>query len=336
MILNINKKHTGSNDINIKLLDKENFIYYNINEILKIENLKAIDDIHSKYFKLFNQLNCNSMSNMHMVVGSENIKNQLCLIKDALHILKNRDMTYYEYHYWKRISLTNQIADSVYDHAGTVTGRSRITKGINYLTMKKEDRNNIQTSFKGGKIIEIDIVSLEPRILCKYNNMTNVNDVYKHTKSILNISHINRQSIKLGLLAIIYGAGKSTVKKLSGIDSDTMMKIKNYYKVDRLSKKLNDDVTKTGLIRNMYNRPIYSKNSLVNHFIQSSAADCAQLAFYNFLEKKDKNYFKLIAVIHDAIIVDVHPKLIDQFMNIYNINEDYLDIKLPVKAEIIA
>lgn len=336
MIINIERKYTGSKDINIKLLDNEEIIYNNINDLLKIESIEKLDNLNNYYSYLFKQLNLTCVKDIGVIIGKSNVEKHLCHIKNCLNELKNRDLTYYENHFWQRLKLTEMISDSTYDHAGTVTGRSRILDGINYLTMKKEKRENIKTSFQGGKIIEIDIVSLEPRILCNYNKMQNFKDVYNHTKKILNLGHLNRDTIKLGLLAIIYGAGKSTVKKLSGIDYITMQKIKDYFKVEKLNNLLTKSIEEKGYFRNMYNRPIFSKNALVNHFIQSSAADCAQLAFYQYLVEKDKEFFKLIAVIHDAIIIDAHPRLIDDFMNTYKINEKHLKINLPVKAEIIA
>ena len=336
MIINIEKEITGKKNINIKLLDREDVFYNNINDILKIESIEIIENISITYKQLLQQLNIDSYDHIDLIIGSYKINEHLKNIKKKLIKLKNRDMSYYEFHYWQRLALTSLIENSLYDHAGTVTGRSRIIEGLNYLTMKKENRHNIKSVYTKGKIIEIDIVSLEPRILCNYNKMNSFDDVYKHTKNKLALNSLSRDMIKLGLLAIIYGAGQSTVKKLSGIDSDNMRKIKDYYKVDFLSNNLKNIYKEKGLIRNMYGRPIYSNNSLVNHFIQSSAADCAQLAFYQFLKNKNKNLFRLVAVIHDAIIIDAHPSIIDVFLNTYSISESHLGIKLPVKSEILS
>jgi hypothetical protein len=97
--------------------------------------------------------------------------------------------------------------------------------------MKKEDRNKLTSSFKKGAIFEIDIVSLEPRFFLKYFKNIEVNDVYAHVaNSILNNSN-SRNKIKLGLLATIYGAGQSTVKKLTGLSSSDYNKIIDYFEV---------------------------------------------------------------------------------------------------------
>ena len=57
MIVNISKENTGSKNINIKLSDK-NIVYstcsnrYNLNDILRIENISNIESLYSNYSKL--------------------------------------------------------------------------------------------------------------------------------------------------------------------------------------------------------------------------------------------------------------------------------------------
>ena len=86
-------------------------------------------------------------------------------IKIKISILKNRNLSYYNNFYHQRCQLTSMIEDGVYSHSSTVTGRSTIKKGTNYLTMKKQDRKNIKSVFPGGKIIEIDILGFD--LICQ-------------------------------------------------------------------------------------------------------------------------------------------------------------------------
>jgi hypothetical protein len=347
MIIKIDRKYTGKNDTIINLdnnKDIENIIYstdsitHNLNDILKIENIENLFKLDKKYNNLLKTLNIDYIDPclLPLMVGKCNIHKILQDIKTKINILKNRNLSYYNYFYHQRCELTGMIKDSIYSHCSTVTGRSTIKKGTNYLTMKKQDRKNIKSIFTGGKIIEIDIVSLEPRILSKFNEYEFVDDVYNHVAKILNTNIVQRKKIKLGLLAIIYGASFNTVKKLSGLNSKECKTIKEYFKIDKLYKYLIDKNSNEGKIENMYGRPIFNSSALINHFIQSSAADCAQLAFNQFLKKHDNKKFRLIAVIHDSIIVDCHPNIISKFTDTYMISEEYLNIKLPIKSEILS
>lgn len=343
MIVNISKENTGSKNINIEL-SSTNITYstccskYNLNDVLRIENLNKIESLNSKYIKLLNQLNISNANNISIgkILGSNIVKSQLNTIKDIITNLKLRDLKYYDDHYWKRCNLTSMIDNSIYDHSETVTGRSKIKSGTNYLTMKKKSRKNIKSVFNKGKIIEIDIISLEPRILLKHFNLSQAKDVYKDILNNLALNNVTRDKLKLGLLAIIYGAANETVRKLSGLSKKDIEMIKEYFKVKKLNYDLKNEYDYKNCIRNMYHRPINSNSALVNHYIQSSAADCAQIAFYNYLKDVNKNKFRLIAVIHDAIIVDVHPDLVDYFLNTNSIYEEYLDILLPVTSEILS
>lgn len=347
MIIKIDRKYTGRNNIIINLDNNKdieditystNSITHNLNDILRIEKIGKLDILSKQYINLLRTLNINDIDPclLPTIIGKDNTRKALEDIKIKISMLKNRNLSYYNNFYNQRCDLTSMIEDGVYSHSSTVTGRSTIKKGTNYLTMKKQDRKNIKSVFPGGKIIEIDIVSLEPRILSKFNNYEFVDDVYIHIAKILNIDISQRKKIKLGLLAIIYGASFNTVKKLSGLNNKECQIIKEYFKIDELYRHLININSGEGKFENMYGRPIFESSAVINHFIQSSAADCAQLAFNQFLKKHDSKKFRLIAVIHDAIIVDCHPSIISNFTDTYIINEEFLNIKLPVKAEILS
>ena len=224
-----------------------------------------------------------------------------------------------------------------YDHSSSLTGRSKCFGNVNFLTMKKSERRHIKSKYKNGKIIELDIKSLEPRVMCKINNLKLADDIYTYIASNIIFSEKKRKDVKLGILAIIYGANFKTVSKLSGLSQSESIKIKSYLKVDELNRKLKRQYEINNHIKNYYNRPIFSKDNsaLVNHYIQSTAADCAQLAFYNYLKNIDHSKFNLIAVIHDAVILDVHPDMCENIIATPYIYESRLDIKLPLKSEVI-
>jgi hypothetical protein len=273
------------------------------------------------------------------MLGKHTIRNNLSEIKIKINLLKQKFNKEYEETLFQRYELTEEILTCqfdenkyekpIYDHVTSSTGRSKISKGVNFLVMKKEDRNKLTSSFKKGAIFEIDIVSLEPRFFLKYFKNIEVNDVYAHVaNSILNNSN-SRNKIKLGLLATIYGAGQSTVKKLTGLSSSDYNKIIDYFEVKKIKNNLMESFSDNQKIKNAYGRNLYSNSSILNHFIQSSSADCAYRAFHNFYFE-NKNKFNIIAIIHDAIIIDVPFENIAMIEDTYCIKEDKLNINLPV------
>lgn len=336
-MLVINKNLTGLRDnIEIDYLDNK---WKDINRLLSLENINIIKDIDTNYSYLKNNLNLENNIDWLSMLGKHAIRNNLNEIKLKINLLKEKFNKEYEETLFQRYELTEEILTCqfneskyekpVYDHVTSSTGRSKISKGVNFLVMKKEDRNKLTSSFRKGAIFEIDIVSLEPRFFLKYFKNIEVNDVYTHVAtSILNNSN-SRNKIKLGLLATIYGAGQSTVKKLTGMSSDDYNKIINYFEVQKIKNSLMNEFESKQKIKNAYGRNLYSNTSILNHFIQSSAADCAFRAFHRFYFDNESK-FNLIAVIHDAIIIDVPFENISMIENTYCIKEDKLDINLPV------
>jgi hypothetical protein len=314
---------------------------YNLNNLLALENIEKIKDIRKEYSKLLKHVNSNN-PNINKMLGNYRIKNKLISVKEKIELFQNRFNEKYEKVYNTRLELVNRINCSfindetyklpVYDNFSSVTGRTKIIDGYNFLVMKKQDRKNITSKFKGGRIYEIDIVSLEPRIACKLTRGEEYDDIYKHiSKNVIN-SKNNRKNIKLGLISTLYGAKESTVKKLSGLNSCSVSLIKHWFGIKELYDELLDKYNIEKRITNFYGRNVYSGNALINHYIQSTAVDSAMIAFNNFM-KKNKKGIDLIAIIHDAIIIDVHPSQINNIENTYSIYDHIMDIKMPVKVE---
>jgi hypothetical protein len=59
------------------------------------------------------------------------------------------------------------------------------------------------------------------------------------------------------------------------------------------------------------------------------------IGFNNFLKTFDEGV-SLIAIIHDAIIIDVHPKHFHKVENTYYVNDHILGMNLPVKKELLS
>ena len=256
MIIEIEKKYTGKENIKIKIKDNKDIWSFNNNinnlkDVFLIEKLNIPQPLHDKYKKLIDQLNiCENISWVDLI-GSNNLNKQIVEFKENIKKLKNRNLSYYRF-LAKRNKLSELISTSlyndesynkpVYNHSSTVTGRSVIKKGLNFLTMKKNLRNNLSSRFVKGKIVELDIVSLEPRVLSKIMNVSQVDDYYSYVaKNVVN-SESDRGKIKLGLLAIMYGAGTSTVKKLSGLNNVQIEKIREYFKINELQCNLKKEI----------------------------------------------------------------------------------------------
>lgn len=344
-MLLIEKDFSGlSKDINIdylesnwSLLDKD----YNLNYLLSLENIDNIESINKKYRKMLRLIN-SDYSSLDMLLGNNRIKDNLKELKNKINIFKSRFNKRYEKVFNIRQELVSKISTSfldnddyiipVYDNHSSVTGRTKITSGYNFLVMKKADRKKINSRHKGGRIYEIDIVSLEPRIACKIIRNEEYDDIYNYiSNNVLSGKH-DRKNVKLGLISTLYGAKSSTVKKLAGLNDISVKKIKDWFDISNLYDRLNEEYQTNNKITNYYGRNVYSQNALINHYIQSSSVDSAMIGFNNFISNQQRGV-DLIAIIHDAIIIDVHP---DQFKNIedtYFVYDDILNMNLPVKIE---
>ena len=215
----------------------------------------------------------------------------------------------------KRFMAQETLTSPTYSRVSTKTGRLTITDGPQVLTLKKEFRSIFKSAHPGGSLFEIDFVSLEPRVAL---NLTERNeeqdDVYQCFIDKNNIQ-INRDTAKLAVLCALYGAGSS---RLTGVlkqdDSKVtarqlLSKISDFFGVQSLTSMLKSQA-QSGFITNYFGRPIEVDDArgsmLVNNFLQSTAADLAIAAFSEFA--KDKSFLPTpIFIIHDALIIDVHP-----------------------------
>lgn len=347
-MITINKNYSGLNkEIKINYLDNNWDLedkVYNFNYLLSLENIDTISKLEKKYNKLLNTLNISKID-YQLLLGNKKIKENLFEIKSTVDILKSRFNPQYEKVFNIRQELVNNLSycyfnDTnyeipVYDNYSSLTGRTKIKSGLNFLVMKKSDRNNLTSKYVGGRIYEIDIVSLEPRIMCKITRDEEYKDIYDHvSKNVIDNSY-ERKNVKLGLISTLYGAKEDTVKKLSGLSKDAVSKIREWFKVDQLNKMLSDQYEANQKITNFYGRNVYSKSSLINHFVQSSAVDSAMIGFYNYINSSPSG-IDLIAIIHDAIIVDVHPDNFNFIDNTYYVKDNVMNIKLPIKKEVLS
>ena len=342
----INKEFSGlDKDIKIKLFKniKLNFNTKNeldINKIFVLNKLEKIKPINEQYSKLVDILSLDSDIQWKYLIGDKNYKLRVNEIRSCLNKLKLLENEYIKNVLYQRYVLNsfikgctfdgNDYVLPVYDHVSSKTGRTKISEGLNFLTLKKEKRKSLKSIQKNGRIYEIDIVSLEPRVFAKITRDEQVYDICDHiAKNVLNESH-QRKNVKLGLIATLYGATSQTVKKLSGLDKGSVAKIKEWFKLKDLKQMIN--LNDQNDITNFYGRTIFNSESKINHYIQSSACDCALLSFLKFIKNAPVGV-NLIATIHDAIILDVSEDNFNYIESLEYLYEEKMDIKLPVKGE---
>lgn len=196
-----------------------------------------------------------------------------------------------------------------YSLFNTVTGRMTISSGLNLLTLKKENRNIIKSSYDEGKILEIDIKNLEPRILMGMFNKDVPDDIYSWiANEVLHDISIDRNFVKELTFKILYGASMNTIKKdldwLYDIE-EIVNRIKSNMGYQELALKIKSEMQE-GYFRNYYGRKLKNSSANINHYLQSTGVDVSMYCFskINSILKQAGMRFKIIGFIHDAMIID--------------------------------
>lgn len=193
----------------------------------------------------------------------------------------------------------------VYDRLKTITGRLVVKSGPQILLLPKDSRKVLISRYGDlGSIVSIDFVSLEPRFAKLAVSGVAPKDIYSEINSVNNFD-FSRKQIKLAVLATLYGAGVNKVEEILGNSAFLVhKKICEYFGFNEIVSMAGD--FPSGSIKNYFGRRIKLKKSVkniaINNFIQSSCVDVA-LKGFSSLELPHKAI--PIAVIHDAIVLDV-------------------------------
>lgn len=212
----------------------------------------------------------------------------------------------------------------LYTNASTKTGRLRTVFGPDILHLRKDLRSIISSRHgDDGSIIYLDYKSLEPRTLLAINCMKKgvvkdiSGDVYSHFLNELNLE-LPREAVKISLLSNLYGQSKDktaqTIKKWVSDPQGFLDEIDHFFQIAKTKEFLKDEYENNncGFIRNFFGRPLYSETSftLLNYYIQSTAADVALMGFSNIFNKikdiKMLDVFTPLFILHDAMIIDMH------------------------------
>ena len=200
----------------------------------------------------------------------------------------------------------------VYDQAGTATGRLTVKRGPRILTLPSRYRDIIKPN-PGCEIVQIDLVSAEPRTALYVAGKDATGDVYKRIADDLNLD-LPRDIVKVASLSALYGAGSNRLADLLGSKAQAkrvIASLKRYFGVERVESQLINDMKKNGFISNLFGRKLMTRHDEIqksyNHFIQSTTSDAAICMFSDVCDimiEQDEN-FKPFYVIHDAMVCEV-------------------------------
>jgi hypothetical protein len=311
-----------------------------VREISKLEKIKTC----SEYFaSISSHLNVrdNDIIRWDLIAGKEKSKEYFEYIKRQLQYSQNLFTSYYYGLYQERVLLYKDLSsvllnDKVleaptYNHA-SVTGRTSITSGTNFLTMSKDKRRMLRSVKKDHTLVEIDLKSCEPNFYLKALGRTVAcSDVYQDVADKLGLKINDRARFKRGILSVLYGAKDSTSKNMLKCTFTDLKKIKEYFQIDSFKSYLEDEFKKNGVIYNYYGRPICFDNSLVNYWIQSSSVDFCSFAFAGLI--KDFNLDPCFFV-HDSMTISVHNNDIDKIKELNHVYDKHSNMTIPVEVSV--
>jgi hypothetical protein len=217
----------------------------------------------------------------------------------------------------------------VYDRFGTRTGRLTVKSGPSVLTLKKEYRNMITSSFAGGSIMSIDFTALEARVLLyEAGGECPDADLYSYISQNVFAGQTTRKMVKGAVISELYGSSKAALGQALNISgeelNDFVFKVKNLFRTNDLKKRLKSEFLNTGFITNRYGKKIAIDEPLdhifVNSYAQSTGVDVSLLGFSNFVKTIEGNNKILpLFLLHDGLILDVHPDEVEGLSSLKSI-----------------
>ena len=316
-----------------------------VTSINKMRDLVKQEKIlsYSQYFSSFSSaLNITPSSTVRwdLILDKKRNVEYREYLKRELAISRNLVTSYYTNVFTKRKSVyenlhsvkgvKERLEKPHYNHS-SVTGRTSIVSGTNFMTMKKADRKNLKALSESEVLIEIDVKSCEPSLYLKYLGLlpNSVTDVYDSIKEDLNLADIPRDKFKRGILSILYGANPRTSKNILRCNNSDIEKIRNFFKIDELTQALQQQFDQKNYIYNYYGRPIFSIANPVNYWIQSSAVDYCSLGFSKMI--KDYNLNPCFFV-HDSMTVAVERQRVEEVLNIQKIHDPVSGVEIHVET----
>lgn len=263
--------------------------------------------INREYHKIFSKINnfLNTMSQPLVNVNAINNRVSQCKFDGVVN------------NYKSFLPVSNGKAETIrYSQTSTLTGRLTVKSGPNILTAPSDIRNCFLPATKNGKIVQIDLISAEPKFALYATQAKVPDDVYNAMCKLIFKNKLTREQAKLVTLCVLYGQSKRNLsKKIPPTISvnNVCKQTSRYFSYDRLVKDIKEGI-EDNFMKNYFGRPIKindcSDNVLVNYFLQSSVAE-ASLLMFSDLCKEHKNFLTPLYVIHDALIADATESFFD-------------------------
>ena len=233
----------------------------------------------------------------------------------------------------------------VYSTTSSVTGRLTVKSGPNILTMKKSLRKIIKSKHPRGKIVQVDFVSLEPRVLLLMQEKKAPEDIYNYIKTNVLGGKFSRSVAKSATLGAIFGISSARFQENSSLSPDesssVLKEVRRFFNVSSIGKTLKKEMLQNGCIENAYGRKVTPSTSqahvLVNNKVQSTGVDVALLGFNTLLDRFKRLNIQAdpLFLIHDAIILDVPEADIDKVTDVVKqgVYNKRFDAIFPVSIE---
>jgi len=214
------------------------------------------------------------------------------------------------------------LSRPTYSQVASCSGRLTVTNGPAILTLRKDRRQFLRSTRKHGSIVQVDFVSLEPRVALSVSGKDSPSDIYEHIRKNVLDSRVSRKIAKIATIGSLYGMSSRKLSEIVGISKasearDVLKKIRRYFKIEHIENELNRSLSIDGFIKSHYGRAMNvddtSRHVLVNRFIQSTATDAALLGFKALVEKIRESGINAnpVFVIHDALVLDVEKCEVD-------------------------
>jgi len=230
----------------------------------------------------------------------------------------------------------------IYDRFATRTGRLTVTEGPNILTLKKDYRRMLKSTFSDGVVCSLDFSALEARIiLAEAGKSTTNSDLYEELSQKLFDRKVDRNVVKSAVISELYGASKASLANRLGINGrkldEFVTTIRSYFGVAELRKRLKDEFMRFGKVRNKHGRFLDlddpQDHLFVNTFAQSTGVDVSLLGFKSVMDRLGTDGVRPLFVLHDALILDVRGDRLGDVEAIDSVEVPLYDARFPLKLE---
>lgn len=327
----------GSEGISLSLKDLNV-----VRELSQIDSIKTIREVNYKITDILNIDDSDTVAWKYLV-GKEKCIEYTKYLKKEIDFTKGILTDYHKSVLRDRKSLYSNLSEILgpkkepldvpkYNHA-SISGRTSIKSGYNFLSSSKDFRKNCISKNPDNLLVSIDFKACEPNLYLRaIGKKINQPDVYEYLVKELDIRVEKRETLKRGILSVLYGASDDTAKRILGGEKNTLEKIKQFFEIEKWSSYLQNQFDKNQFIFNMYGRPIVSDKSILNKWIQSSAVDFCSLAFLNLVKT---NNLKVAYLVHDDMVLDCSKSDFEKIKNIKELLEPRINIKLPVEVTVL-